>query len=127
MMTRFMAEQPELYRGTSVGDGNCIAFVRRVARMPDPQRWRRGPRVRGGDLSPGTVIATFTSNGTYGNQLDGRSHAAILIAENSDGLLVWDQWFGQTVHQRVIRFRGGQGEAINDGDQFFAIQAVADA
>jgi hypothetical protein len=127
MATRFVALEPERHRGSFVRDGHCVSYVQEVAKAPATARWRRGPKVRGGDLTQGTAIATFSPDGTYANHLDGRSHAAILIAENSDGLLVWDQWRGQPVHQRIIRFRDGQGYSVNDGDQFFAIEAVVDA
>jgi hypothetical protein len=80
--------------------------------------------VRGGNHVPGTAIATFSKAGRYENATDGRSHAAILIAVNSDGLLVWDQWVSQPVAQRVIRYRGGTDPkgAVNDGDAFYVIE-----
>jgi hypothetical protein len=78
--------------------------------------------VRGGNHAPGTAIATFDPNGRYGNHSDGRSHAAVLIAENSDGLLVIDQWIGQPPQQRIIRYRDGDGDAANDGDRFYVIE-----
>lgn len=37
-------------------------------------------------------------------------------------MTVWDQWKGQPVHQRSIRFRGGQGSASNDGDAYSVIE-----
>jgi hypothetical protein len=80
--------------------------------------------VRDGSVPPGTAIATFSPAGTYENDTTGRSHAAILIAENSDGLLVWDCWQGQPVHQRVLRFRGGSGDPVNDGDAFHVIETA---
>ncbi len=85
---------------------------------------RRGPRSRGGGLAGGTAIATFDAAGRYENDTSGRSHAAILIKETGDGLWVWDQWPGQPVHQRLIRFRdstGLGGAAVDDGDAFHAI------
>ena len=85
--------------------------------------------MRGADCAPGTCIATFDADGRYGNHTDGRSHAAILIAEHSDGLLVADQWIADKRHpvaERVIRFRGGQGNAVNDGDQFRTIELAED-
>lgn len=69
----------------------------------------------------GTAVATFDPDGRYGNHLDGRSHAAVLLAVNADGLLAADQWIGQVVHERVIRFRGGQGDPANDGDAYYVI------
>lgn len=117
----FIAEEPERHAGKKIGTGHCVPFVRAVTGAPHTSAWRRGPRARGGNLPTGTAIATFDANGRYENDITGRSHAAVLIAENSDGLLVWDQWIGQPVHQRVIRYRGGAGSAVNDGDAFFAI------
>jgi hypothetical protein len=52
----------------------------------------------------------------------GKSHAAILIAAHSDGLLVWDQWISQPIQQRIIRYRNGKGKAANDGDRFYVIE-----
>jgi hypothetical protein len=127
MASRFVALKPAQYCGRTVGDGHCAAFVRNAAQTPETAAWRRGPKVRGGNLTPGTAIATFEPDGTYGNNLDGSSHAAILIADNIDGLLVWDQWHGQPVHQRIIWFRDGRGKAANDGDRFFAVEAIVDA
>jgi hypothetical protein len=48
------------------------------------------------------------------------------LAEKTDGLLVMDQWTGQHVHERLIRFRDGRGDAVNDGDRYWTIE-VADA
>jgi hypothetical protein len=110
------------YDGHVVGNGHCVAFVRQVTRLPATAAWRRGENVRAAaSVAPGTAIATFDADGRYGNHTDGRSHAAILIARHPDGLLVWDQWLGQPVHQRVIRYQGGQGTAVNDGDQYHVV------
>lgn len=121
----FVASRHEHLIGQSVGTGHCVAFVREVTGAPITTQWRRGDPVRGGNHAMGTAIATFDNNGRYGNHVDGRSHCAVLIAENEDGLLVADQWVGQSVHQRVIRFRGGSGDAANDGDRFYAIEMDA--
>jgi hypothetical protein len=68
-----------------------------------------------------TAIATFGANGKYTNRTDGTAHAAVFISQAADGLRVYDAWVGQPIHQRTIRFRGGQGRAVNDGDQFHVI------
>lgn len=99
-----------------------MAFVREAAGAPITTQWHRGDPVRGSDPSPGTAIATFEDNGRYGNHADGRSHAAILLAVNEDGLLVIDQWVGRAATQRTIRFRNGAGDACNDGDRFYVIE-----
>lgn len=120
----FVAEAPSIYSGQVIGDGHCVAFVRHAAEAPHTSQWRGGAKVRGHPAAPrGVAIATFDADGRYGNHLDGRSHAAILIAVMSDGLSVWDQWRGHPVAQRVIRFKGGIGSAVNDGDRFCIILA----
>ena len=120
----FHASDPQRFLGRVVGNGHCVAFVREAAGAPHTSEWRRGALVRGSAGEPGTAIATFDPDGRYGNHVDGRSHAAILVAIGTDGLLVWDQWLGQPVHQRVIRYRAGRGDPVNDGDVYHAIEAL---
>ncbi len=123
----WIAEHPDDFAGRVIGDGHCVAYVQAATGAPRTAEWRRGAPVRHAPLiDTGTAIATFDPSGRYGNHTDGRSHAAILIARHDDGLLVWDQWLGQPVHQRVIRYRAGQGNAVNDGDAYHVI-ATADA
>lgn len=110
--------------GEVLGNGHCVAFVREVTGLPQSAQWRRGDPVRGSGCASGTIIATFDADGTYGNHTDGRSHAAILLAEHSDGLLVADQWIGQPVHQRTIRYRNGNGYAANDGDRYCVVEVM---
>lgn len=118
----YTAKFPEQYAGTVVANGQCVRYVQVCANVPHTSRWSPGPQVRDNDVAEGTAIATFDPDGTYGNHTDGRSHAAILINQVEDGLLVWDQWVGHPVAQRVIRFRGGAGRRVNDGDQFSVIE-----
>ena len=121
------AQSPEKFAGTVVGSGQCVAFVQEASGAPVTSLWTRGAKVRDGDAPEGTAIATFDPDGIYGNHTDGRSHAAILGEQQDGGLLVWDQWLGHPVSQRVIHFRGGSGEPVNDGDQFYVIERVAEA
>lgn len=121
---RFIAEAPAAYLRRTVGSGHCVAYVQEAARAPHTSAWRMGPRVRdAAGLPSGLAIATFGKNGRYENDTSGRSHAAILASVTSDGLLVWDQWVGRPVAQRVIRFKAGQGDKVNDGDAFHVILA----
>lgn len=112
------------YLGKVIGTGQCVAFVEAAAETPNTAQWKRG-RIVAGDMTvrKGTAIATFDPDRSYGNHTDGRSHAAIYVSEISgQGLLVYDQWLGQPVHQRTIHFRNGAGLAVNDGNQFYVIE-----
>src|SRR5580658_2989810 len=110
--------------GNVTGTGQCVAFVEAAAQTPLTAQWKRG-RIVAGDMTvpEGTAIATFDPDGTYGNHTDGRSHGAIYVSQVAgQGLLVYDQWVGQPVHQRTIHFRDGAGLAVNDGNQFYVIE-----
>lgn len=120
----WIASEPGEFEGEAVGNGQCVAFVVAAADTPHTADWSRGELVKGANVPSGCAIATFDPDGTYGNHTDGRSHAAIFVAQHPDGLLVWDQWVGHPVSQRTIHFRDGQGHAVNDGDQFHVIEAA---
>jgi hypothetical protein len=118
------AESPHRHEGRVVGSGQCVAYVQQICGMPHTSHWRRGRQVRGGAVDPNTAIATFDADGRYGNHTDGRSHAAVFLMETETGLLVWDQWGGQPVHSRTIRFHGGAGKKANDGDAYYVIEGA---
>ncbi|MBK6594268.1 MAG: BPSL0067 family protein [Burkholderiales bacterium] len=117
----FVAPNPRAFLGQIVGDGQCVAYVKAAAGCPQTSKWTSGAIVKGSNVPAGTAIATF-QDGDYGNHTDGRSHAAIFLSQDSKGLVVLDQWNGQVVHQRTIRFKGGNGEPRNDGDAFSVIE-----
>ena len=127
-MMPHIARTHRSYYGTSAGNGQCVALVRECSGLPHTSAWRRGEPVQGSGTgpAPGTVIATFDADGRYGNHVDGRSHTAILLAVNSDGLLVADQWAGQPCHQRVIQFRNGRGDPVNDGNAYHIVELQGD-
>lgn len=115
---------PKQSLGKPVGNGQCVAFVERAANTPRTPSWRRGAQVKGSPaLAAGTAIATFDASRSHGNHTDGRSHAAIYVSQNAQGIVVYDQWVGQPVHQRTIAFRDSsyKGHAVNDGNQFYVI------
>jgi hypothetical protein len=121
----FVAADPHARLGTVVGNGHCMVHVQNVAGVTHSSTLRRGERVRdAADVPRGTVIGTFDANGRYANATDGSSHVAILLSRQSDGLLVVDAWQGQPVHERVIRYRGGSGSAVNDGDAFHVVEVA---
>jgi hypothetical protein len=110
------------YLGKVVGNGHCVALVQVCSPVGHTSNWRRGALARGGHHPDGSVIATFGINGRYENKTDGSSHVAILLGEQTDGLLVQDQWVGQPCHHRLIRFRNGEGTAVNDGDSYYLVE-----
>jgi hypothetical protein len=120
----FVADDPYERLGEAVGSGHCMAHVQAVADVTHSSTLRQGSRVRGNDVPPGTVIGTFNATGRYANATDGSSHVAILVAQKPAGLLVVDQWLGQRVHERLIRFKGGNGPACDDGDQYHVVEAT---
>lgn len=120
----FVTDNPEAWLGTVVGSGHCVDYVREAAGAPHTSAWQRGARVRGRLHKYGTTIATFDADGTYGNHTTGESHAAVFIGHTADGIVVFDQWTGQPVHERIIRFQGGEGDPCNDG-AFYVVEAHA--
>jgi hypothetical protein len=115
---------PATYEGRVVGEGHCVAFVRKVTGLPATTRWLQGPKVRDANFVRGTAIATFNQEGRYDNDVNGTSHAAILLEETAAGLLVLDQWLGHPVGPRTIFYRSGTQDAVNDGDRYFAIETA---
>jgi hypothetical protein len=64
------------------------------------------------------------SDGSY--RSESGSHAAIYLHQDEDGIWVYDQWRGQPVHKRLIRYEGGsgakRGSKSNDGRRFAVIK-----
>ena len=128
-MRHFVVTDPtELnrFRGKVVGNGHCVPFVQVAVDCPRTSEWRRGDLVRGQDdkIERGTVIATFhPDTKRYENDTKGRSHAAIFLGENAQGLHVMDQWVGHPVAERVIRFKKGAQPHADDGDHYYVVEA----
>lgn len=120
----YIAKNPGNYAGQVVRTGQCVPFVEAASGSPVASSWTRGIQVKNNAIQTGTAIATFDPNGRYGNHTDGRSHAAIFVSQDAAGILVWDQWIGQPVHQRTIRFQGGARgvKPNNDGDAYYVIE-----
>lgn len=120
----YIAHSPETSNGKVIGSGQCVGFVQHASGAPLTAQWNRGRKVTGdATIQKGTAVATFDAKGKYTNSTDGTSHAAIYIGQNAHGLQVWDQWLGQPVHQRTIRFQAGVPgvKPVNDGDAFYVI------
>ncbi|HEY2617553.1 MAG TPA: BPSL0067 family protein [Acetobacteraceae bacterium] len=120
-----IAEPPPQHLGRHIGESqHCVALVRHATGLGPTSTWRRGELVRGADLPRWTAIATFNAAGRYPNTMSGDSHAALYLDQTPQGIRVVDQWLGQPAHERIIRFRGGQGDAVNDGDRFWTIETA---
>jgi hypothetical protein len=118
----FVAQNPESKLNAVVGNGHCVAYVRAVTNLPSSSTWKAGGKVRGdSSIVSGTAIATFEKDGSYADNPTGQ-HAAIFVEATDEGLRVYDQWVGQPVSLRLIRFRNGQGSRSNDGDAFSVIE-----
>ena len=131
----FIARDLKSYEDKSIGNGQCVAFVRAAASMPHTGMWRRGAHVQeAADLPVGTVIATFDRNGGYGNHVDGRSHAAVYLGANAMGVRVLDQWIRRVskpdgsyvtipvpVHERLIAFRANV-KPVDDGRNYYVVE-----
>ncbi|MBV8914112.1 MAG: BPSL0067 family protein, partial [Acetobacteraceae bacterium] len=80
-------------------------------------------RVQGNtSLQPGTVIATFNKASRYANALDGSSHAAIYLGQNTTGVQVLDQWAGSRAAVRTIPWHNPGGAAANTGSAFHVVR-----
>jgi hypothetical protein len=110
--------------------------------MGRPPRGVRGQGRRGGLLrrlrqggggsatdrrlaSPGAPPSPRSnSDGSYTNESG--NHAAIYLYQDERGIWVYDQWQGQPVHKRLIRFKSGRGgkrgSKSNDGRRFAVIE-----
>jgi len=114
----YYCRNPSAFQQQVVGSGYCVAFVQACSDIPLTRYWRQGARVKGTDLAPGSIIATF-KNGQYPNKTG--YHSAVYISQTDQGIWVWDQWRGQPVHKRLIRFKNGRGAASNDGDAYSVV------
>lgn len=110
-----------------VGDGQCVALVKQVFGLGQTATWKAGPRVVGNpNIKPRTPIATFDMDGTYGNHIDGSSHAAIYLGPSTvypGGIRVYDQWSGHAPSARDVR----PSEALpcNSANSFCIIEAAS--
>ena len=121
----YVAASPEAFEGRVIGAGYCVDFVTAAAGVPRTAAWQEGPAVRGNPgIARGTAIATFEADGSYTSESG--NHAAIYLSQDDRGIWVYDQWRGQPVHQRLIRFAGGSGakwgSKSNDGTRFAVIE-----
>lgn len=100
--------------GKAVGSGSCVALPQTLApAVGHTSAWRQGAAVVGNKtILPGTLIATFETDGKYHSR-EHQNHAAIFIAEvtagvNGEvktGIKVLEQWTGHSPQTRVIELK----------------------
>lgn len=116
----YICKKPEDYKGLVVGNGQCVRFPQKCAGAPVTSSWKQGVKVKGNVVAKGTAIGTFV-DGKYPNAAHG-NHAAIYIEQDAAGIWVWDQWTGQAVHKRLIRFKTDKASPSNNGNAFSVIE-----
>ena len=121
----YIAARPEAFEGRVIGAGHCVDFVKAAAGVPRTAAWQEGAAVSGNpQIARGTAIATFEADGSYTSESG--NHAAIYLYQDDRGIWVYDQWRGQPVHKRLIRFEGGSGSKwgskSNNGRRFAVIE-----
>jgi hypothetical protein len=117
-------------------NGECASLVKYLADLAETSTWTNGERVQGSTtIRPGTPIATFNyfPGNKYGELTYGppearggakyKSHAAIYLGQDEDGIWVFDQ--GQPNSPRVHRidFIRDDGNAFESGKRFFVVVA----
>ena len=110
----------------AAGYTECVVFVQKAAGAQHTSTWRPGLKIseaQAGQIPRGTAIATFDSNGRYPTDGRGR-HAAIYLENNSQRIVVLDQWNDQgEVRQRMIWFHGKPGTSrSNDANAYYVIK-----
>jgi hypothetical protein len=93
-----------------VGDGQCVALVKRVPGIPQiaHEQWRPGASLADRPNIPeGTAIATFGPDGKYPNNSTGQ-HAAIFlrygVKGGKEGIRVYDQYKDKSPGESFIAF-----------------------
>ena len=108
-----------------VGTGECAAIAQSlVAGLGDIHacHWRRGAKVQGNmSLLPGTVIATFDSNGRYigtakHNHSGGVAHTALYLGQTAVGVEIVHQFNSHpNIQGALVRFDGKKTAGLHAG------------
>jgi len=119
-VSKLRCANAQVHAGKIIGNGHCVSLIKACSDSPDTKFWRPGEKVLSStSLVSGTIIATF-KNGRYPNKHG--YHAAIYIEHNSEGIWVWDQWQGKSVHKRFIRVRHDGAKANNSAQAYRVVE-----
>jgi hypothetical protein len=109
------------------GTGECAALPQEIlglARCLNTWRWKRGARVMDTKgLMPGTVIATFNSNGDYhyvkGEHL---AHTALYVSHDDKGIVVVHQHTKISKIQQHKYYVGPQVNYVQSADNYYVVE-----
>jgi hypothetical protein len=109
-----------------------VPLVQAATGAPLTKFWHQGAKFQGNlTIKPGTAIATFDSDGRYGNKEDGSSHAAIYLRQDGKAIFVIDQWNvwenhkivrKQAPHERPIAFINPRAKPADIGTFFYVVE-----
>lgn len=109
------------------GTGQCAELPQEIlgiAACPNTWRWKRGARVMDTKgLTPGTVIATFNSNGDYHYvQHEHLAHTALYIGHDDKGIVVVHQHSGIPAIMRHKYNVGKQINHVQSADNYYVVE-----
>lgn len=132
--TVFSCSEPINFIGHSIGNGQCVDFVRACSEIPSTQFWRPGHALYSGrndarpltpnSLQYGTIIATFEGD-RYPNTSG--HHAAMYVSHDEDGIWVYDQFRKKSVSLRHIRVRHDRAAPSNTAQAYRVVQVIENA
>ncbi|MDR2092591.1 MAG: BPSL0067 family protein [Azoarcus sp.] len=114
----------------------CVAAVKALIaignKLYSTSSWRRGKKVMGNNIMPGTAIATFRKDGSTGKYYF-KGHAAIFVDYRGGGFVVYDQWKpselnpgGRRFSKRIIPLDCADSPS-NNADAFYVIELIEEA
>ncbi|MDC0669253.1 BPSL0067 family protein [Nannocystis radixulma] len=107
-------------------NGSCVRLVQLAcAGVPNTSLWRPGKQVKGNDIAPGTVIATFNAEGRYPNLRRG-NHAAFYHSQDRHTLTVVDQYVGaRSIRKSNYKFDNPGGSLTANADTYYVVETEA--
>ena len=114
-------------RGSGENAGQCAVLPQDLlgsARCPKTCHWKRGARVMDTvGLTPGTVIATFNSNGDYHfvpkHHL---AHTALYVSHSAHGIVVVHQHSEIPTIKRHEYLVGPQATHVQSADNYYVVE-----
>lgn len=118
----WVIHNPVRHKGkTPVGTGECAVLPQWFnSAIPHTCHWKRGGPVKGRVLIPGTVIATFNSNGDYVNRHG--FHTALYVGQDAQGIKVIEQ-FSSLPAIRLHKYHFGDPTSMeNNADNYYVVE-----